>query len=246
MRGAASTGGCGRAADLCAMLILSSCFSSLAERLFRPTYYNHPFVPISSLEVGCDHVPGAAKAYIPLTMYLTSSTVSHEGVQEVAIILSLLAICIREHSQLVGERRSTGGSACGQQREPKCGALTGTGRARRRIGGQVVQGLARSIREHRLHRSVHCDLAGVDEGIDRSRCRGRLWSRAWSGYRRRARSGRRDARGRCGWSGGSSCTSRATTSSNDHCDQEDDGNRKMGLKKSHMLVSPLSGRRYIR
>src|SRR5258706_10361032 len=132
MRGAASTAGRGRAADLCAMLIISSCFSSLVERLFRPIRYNHPFVPGSFLEVGCDHVPGAAKAYNPLTMRLTSGTVSHEGIQEVAVVLNLLAICIREHSQLVRERRSTGGSVCGQQREPKCGALTGTGCARRR------------------------------------------------------------------------------------------------------------------
>jgi hypothetical protein len=47
-------------------------------------------------------MPGATKGYNSLTMCLTSSTVSGEGVQEVAVVLNLLAISIREHSQLVG------------------------------------------------------------------------------------------------------------------------------------------------
>jgi len=68
------------------------------------------------LEVRRDHIPCAAKALNPFTMSLTSSSVSREGVQEVAVVLNLLAIGVREHTQLVRERRSTGESTCSKKR----------------------------------------------------------------------------------------------------------------------------------
>src|SRR5260221_6265010 len=63
---------------------------------------------------GCDHVPGAAKALNAFTLCLASSRVAREGVQEVAIVLHLLAIGVREHTQLVRQWRRIAGSTCGK------------------------------------------------------------------------------------------------------------------------------------
>ena len=109
-------------------------------------------------------MPDATKALNAFTLRLTSSCVAREGVQEVAVVLHLLAIGVRERTHLVRQWRRTAGSSRGQQREPNGSARTATGRARRRIGGQVVQGLARCIREHGHRLPIDGDGGRLNHG----------------------------------------------------------------------------------
>jgi hypothetical protein len=119
-------------------------------------------------------VPGAAKAYNAFTMSLTGSTVSYEGVQEVAVVLNLLTIRIREHTQLVRQRRSRLGVALfsAAVTYEECESE----RARRRPPTQAV-----AVGSERAE-SMLCSLR-----IVRPSLRGRL-TRSSRYYRRRAAS----------------------------------------------------------
>src|SRR5579875_3036663 len=124
-------------------------------------------------ECGRSDEPDAAKS---LTIGLTGGSIAGIGIEEVAVILYLIAVGRIHHRKLARQGRGAGWG-CGtgyKQRRPLLRAASGTYGLRWGVGLKVIEREPCCIGQHRHTLTLHCNGRGFNHNAAaRGGCRGR-------------------------------------------------------------------------